>query len=254
MDILLRTIVFIALVSFIISLIVALFNKKPKKVFRIPEYSIIFNKKRSKALRICKWSIFILIGGLVLIGIMFPKTPDRVEILDQNSAISSQSQASNLVIPDDQIAFIKAIDTAREEYKNAYNDLLKSRVRRQRARAICSALPSPVVKNWIGTIKRLTTTSEGQGVLVIQIAEGITLETSNNVFSDLSGPATLIDPDSKLFDILASLEKGQKIRFSGRLFRENAKDCYQEKSITLDGSMKQPQFLTSFDSINLFNN
>jgi hypothetical protein len=84
-------------------------------------------------------------------------------------------------------------------------------------------------------------------VLSIRIAKGISAKTWNNAISDFE-TKTLIDPESAVFKEAIALKKGQKVTFDGQFFR-GWTDCIQEGSLTLKGSLTQPEFIFRFSNI-----
>ena len=152
-------------------------------------------------------------------------------------------------MPKEQQAFHDAIVAARAAYDSAENDLAKGGTRPARGAAICGAVEGRKVDGWVGTVYALSTNSEGKGVLSIEMPGDIWLSTWNNALSDISSD-TLIDPASSLFSDLAKLSEGQKVTFSGSLFSDKEKiDCFDEKSLSLPGSMEQPEFVFDFSDV-----
>ncbi len=92
-----------------------------------------------------------------------------------------------------------------------------------------------------------TGTDEGKGVLSITLDDNLTLSTWNNVVSDV-GSQTLIEPSSPLFATASSLKEGDAVVFSGTFFPDQT-DCVQEKGLSLEGSMTEPDFLFRFTAI-----
>lgn len=135
----------------------------------------------------------------------------------------------------------------REPKATAPNELAKGGVRAQRREKICGALKLTAVKGWLGRIVELESNNEGKGVLAVEIAEDVTLATWNNALSDLSHH-TLIDSGSTLFAGLAGMKKGQKVLFSGSFFPDDT-DCVAEQSMTLSGSMREPEFVFRFSLV-----
>jgi hypothetical protein len=157
--------------------------------------------------------------------------------------------ASAQEMPTDQQAFRDVIVTAREAYDAATNDLAKGGQRPKRAEAICEVVPSKKIKDWTGTVYDLSTNGDGLGVLSIEMEGDIWISTWNNALSDISYD-TLIDSNSDLFSALAELSEGQQVIFSGSFFKEDqASDCYKEKSMSMSGSMSQPEFVFDFSSV-----
>jgi hypothetical protein len=70
---------------------------------------------------------------------------------------------------------------------------------------------------------------------------------SNNAFSDI-GDKTLIDPSSPLFAVASQLHKGQFVYVSGMLMNDET-DCVRESSLSLSGSIGEPEYIFRFHSI-----
>lgn len=171
----------------------------------------------------------------------------------QKEQAAKQAEELFYTIPSNETAFIKAVQSASESFANATNDLAKGGTRRERAKAVCMAIPSPSIKDWIGTITELSTNGDGLGVLSVQLSDNISVKTWNNAVSDVFDK-TLIDPDSNVFKVLSQLKKGDKIKFSGQFTKDyNKTDCYHEASVSLAGSMEEPEYIFRFSSISTYN-
>lgn len=144
-------------------------------------------------------------------------------------------------------AFLRAVEAAQRQYATGGNDMQKGAARAQRADAICNLLRSMTMTNWAGKITRLTTNGDGNGVIAIEIGKGIAVKTWNNSLSDI-GDRTLIDPRSPLFATLSMLQVGQLVQFSGSFF-PNSTDCVRESSMTLQGSLEEPEYIFRFGSV-----
>jgi hypothetical protein len=104
------------------------------------------------------------------------------------------------------------------------------------------------LKNWVGTIERLSTNGDGDGVLTVQLADNAHLGTNNNSFSDMT-ESTLIKSDSSLYrELLIRMKINDPIRFSASLF-PNSTDCFREHSVTLGGSLDDPIFVVRFSRV-----
>jgi GYF domain 2 len=163
------------------------------------------------------------------------------------------SQLADLVhlMPEDQQAFVTVVARATHDYGRETNDLVKAGTRADRAASVCAALGrNDNVDGWLGTITTLSSNSDGEGVLVIQIWDNIYIDTWNNSFSDI-GDHTLIDPNSALFRSLSTLKVGQRVRFSGTFF-SSPTDCVKEASLTLEGSMTKPDYKMRFRMVEAF--
>jgi len=149
--------------------------------------------------------------------------------------------------PKTEGAVVKAILTAQAEADDADNDLQRGGVLRTRTRAICAAMDSMKVQNWTGQVSNLDANGDGKGVVSIEITDGAEVTTWNNSFSDI-GDETLIEPDSKLFDQVMALEEDQLVKFSGTFFKDDA-NCLKESSLTLRGSLSEPEFIFRFTAV-----
>jgi hypothetical protein len=113
-------------------------------------------------------------------------------------------------------------------------------MRDQRKISLSALLNKYSVKSWVGTINRLETNNEGKGILSVRISPNIEIKTWNNALSDM-GSNTLIEKESPVFMNLFDLSNGQKVKFSGN-FIPSETDFIEETSITIDGSMMNPEF------------
>jgi hypothetical protein len=147
-------------------------------------------------------------------------------------------------VPADEAEFIKILALARGNYENAKTDFAKGATRPQRAKAICAASKSTQAKSWKGKVVRLTTNGDGKGVFAVEIAPSVTLKTFSVQLADI-GSNTLIEPNSKLFGALGELSIGDQVKFSGS-FIASATDCFQETSLTMNGSLTSPEFVMRF--------
>lgn len=155
-----------------------------------------------------------------------------------------------LEFPANQQNFLKVIDEYRAKYDDAPNELKKSAVRTERGNKIKEALGSTHnFSNWVGVVKQMQTTSKGKAIFTIEIeGTGIKMGTINNEFSDLFDN-TLIEQSNPLFNVIAELEKGDKVIVSGSFLNSNGSDYVEEYSMTEAGSMKTPDFLVRFTNV-----
>ncbi len=160
---------------------------------------------------------------------------------------SAAPPAPSVPAPSDQVRFIAAVTKARSEFTSAPNELAAGGMRNARQQAICSALQGPQANGWVAKIAHQSTNGDGKGVITLELAPGLHVSTWNNSLSDFSDK-TLIDPDTHLFKSLATMKRGDTVRFSGGFFPSTV-DCVGEQSLTLAGSMKSPVFTIRFSSI-----
>jgi hypothetical protein len=184
-----------------------------------------------------------------------------------NSSSSSSSSSSNasdanqppgrqaataspppIVIPADEEKFIDTVSGYMASYNAAPNQMAQGAFRPQRAAAICAAFQGGgAISNWVGTISTMTSNNDGNGVLGISLSNGITVSTWNNAVSDILDN-TLIRPGTDLLKRVSAMSIGVVVRFSGNFFSSST-DCFEEQSVTLDGSMTAPEFTFRFSDV-----
>ena len=155
--------------------------------------------------------------------------------------------APTISLPAGERAFLVAVTKGRDAFNAGQNDMAKGSARPLRAHAICDAVSPGRVDDWIGKVASLSTNGDGKGVLAIEIGNKIFVKTWNNAVSDI-GNRTLLDPDSPIYKQALSLTRGQRVQFSGDLFADST-DCVREGSLTLQGSLTQPEFIFRFSDL-----
>jgi len=160
---------------------------------------------------------------------------------------AAAAKAGSPTMPEAERLLVAAVEKGRAAYVAGANEMAQGAARPARAKEICAVLKDVRVTNWLGEVETLSSNSDGLGVLSIQIAKGISIKTWNNAISD-TGDMTLIDPESAVFKQAVALRKGQSVRFGGQFFR-NSTDCIREGSLTLKGSLTQPEFIFRFSDL-----
>ncbi|CAB3869695.1 hypothetical protein LMG3482_02716 [Achromobacter deleyi] len=151
-------------------------------------------------------------------------------------------------MPADEAAFVSVVAAAQKEAGKADNDMQRGGVKAKRDQALCQAVTSLGVHEWVGTVKQIAANSDGKGVFAVEISKGITVKTWNNSLSDIVHN-TLLQPGSPLFNTASTLKKGQSVKFSGSLFRGTGADCFYESSLGLRGKLMDPEFIFRFSSL-----
>ena len=164
-----------------------------------------------------------------------------------NSSESKKESEPEIQYPANQTVLIDASLLAIDKAKKADNDMQKGNALRERNKTICANMGPLTVEDWIGTVSKIDSNSDGLGILKIEIAKNVYVETWNNAISD-SFHNTLIQPSTPLFDAVANLKKGQKVKFSGQFF-DDSDTCIYESSLTLDGKVKEPEFIFKFSKV-----
>lgn len=148
-----------------------------------------------------------------------------------------------------ELTFVNIIKKSQSESLLAKNDMQRGGIKSIRDENLCAILKSKKIKNWDGFVTKISANEDGRGVLSVKIANGITLKTWNNSYSD-SKFGTLIDQKSELFTAASSLEEGDHVVFSGEFYSGNSDaECIYESSIGLRGGLQEPEFIFKFDKI-----
>jgi hypothetical protein len=200
---------------------------------------------------------------LILIGIWNGFNDERPTLApivngpDYNGPSRSATQATGplestpartgLVMPVDEEGFVRAVQEGQVAFQRAPNEMAQGGTRSRRRLAICQILRRRSVSGWIGRIAKLSSNSDGKGVLEISLADSIRVETWNNDLSDVSDE-TLIDPSTALFALLSQMKQGDQVVFSGTFIPSDT-DCVKESSMSLGGSMTDPEFVFRFSSV-----
>jgi hypothetical protein len=150
--------------------------------------------------------------------------------------------------PKSQSAFVDIVEGYSSQFPAAKNELQESAMRDERRSSILRALGSDLsVDNWIGTITSLETNTEGKGIVSIKVSPNVVLKTWNNAISDIVHN-TLIEKNSSSYNALLNLAAGDIVVFSGSFFSSDEDGIY-ETSVTISGSMQEPEFLFKFNKI-----
>lgn len=189
---------------------------------------------------------FGLLGLVVLVAILGEET-EKGTTQNAVGATPEPTQAVNLPIPEDQKIFVGIVTAGFEAWDAGQTDMQRGAALAQRSTAICAALKTMQVSEWVGKVVLATTNSEGKGVFGVELEKNVTITTYNNALSDI-GSDTLIEQSSDVFKDVSSLQKGDFVKFSGVLFSDE-ETCIREQSLTLKGKVTDPEFTFRFASV-----
>lgn len=153
--------------------------------------------------------------------------------------------------PADEAAFIQIVADAQQKAHDAQNDMQKGGIKAERDKALCQSLQTSSAQHWTGKIKTIDSTSDGKGVLAVEIADNILVKTWNNALSDIAYH-TVLEPGSPVFVAAARMKPGMPVALSGSFFRasdDGSGDCFKESSVRLSGKLREPEFIFKFDFI-----
>jgi hypothetical protein len=195
------------------------------------------------ALKLCVLSFL----GLIVLGSIFRSIGGNSEKMSSEPSVSSKSSSAgtSVQLPEDQIRFINLVKEGQSASRSAANDMARGGALAKRNNELGRL--NLEVSNWVGKVTKVDSNSDGLGVLEIEIADDVSVQTWNNALSDI-GEKTLIQPGTPLFETAAGLKPGQYIKFSGRFFRDDESGL-GEQSLGLRGKLESPEFTFKFSSI-----
>nr|VFJ66825.1 MAG: zinc-ribbon domain-containing protein [Candidatus Kentron sp. DK] len=208
--------------------------------------------EKQKKLSIIHWVGIILVSLFIIGLINAPKHPKESSSSSSIAKVSATGQKeTKMAIPSDQVQFIDAVEKFSNDFRDAKNELQQSALRDQRRSELSKLVRARTVSSWVGTISQLGTNTEGKAILSIQVSPDIEIKTWNNALSDINSN-TLIAKSSELYSSLFNLSRGQQVEFSGDFFSSKI-DYIEETSMTIQGSMRNPEFLFKFKSVKNLN-
>ena len=210
-------------------------------------------KKKGGCMRLvvgafCLFIILGVIGSLTKDEKQQPSASSSTTTSTTTASSSAPPVQIESLKPESQKKFEEIVAAHLQQYKDAQNELQESTARKNRGKSLGSLGMGYSVKDWVGTISSMVTTTEGDAGIDISVNKSITISTWNNSLSDIAD-GTLIKSESPLYQKIINLKKGQKVKFSGKLVKSDGMDFYKETSLTIDGSMRSPDFLIIFTDI-----
>lgn len=191
----------------------------------------------------------VMVVSLLGVGIYAPDQATNSISATTNKQVAYEQLYS--AMPGSEKSFIVIVNKYIPLYKQAPNELKKSALVTKRFNEIKNLMNrSPEFSDWIGTIADMGTNGDGKAYVTIKVADNISMETMNNVLSDIQYN-TLISQKLSIFKNLSNLASGDKVKFSGILLGEN--NTLGQTNITEKGKMLSPRFLVRFTKIEAFN-
>jgi hypothetical protein len=208
--------------------------------------------EKQKKLSIIHWVGIVLVALFVIGLINAPDQPKEANSSSNAAKASAENPKQvKIAIPSDQEQFINTIENYVNGFRTAKNELQQSALRDQRKNELAKLMHGRSVSSWVGTISQLETNTEGKAILSIRVSPDIEIKTWNNALSDINSN-TLITKGTELYSSLFNLSRGQKVQFSGSFFSSET-DYIEETSMTIQGSMRNPEFLFKFKSVKPLN-
>ena len=187
-------------------------------------------------------------GGSVGAG---KATEDSQEVRPQNNP-SLGGRGTGASSSQNQNALSILLKQATQSYRAQNNEIRKSAIREERKKQLqMMFMDSREFSNWIGTLTRIGTNSDGHAEVVIRCGEPGDFAYTIQNMSGLINLGTLIEKNTLLYKKLGQLQEGQRVHFSGK-FESGENDFINELSLTEGGSMSEPEFEASFSDISPF--
>ena len=174
---------------------------------------------------------------------------------EKKTSLSSNNKQTS----SQQKKFLDIIKKGQLKLKDVETDFQIGAVLSGRDKELNNFMISTSITNWIGTVKKVDSNSDGKGTLSIAFGKNnFYFRTWNNAFSDdlqasLGGRKTLIDPDSDLYSVMGTLRKKDKVKISGTLFIDATSGYLEMQNFTKKSKIKSPEFTFAFDSIEKIN-
>jgi hypothetical protein len=152
---------------------------------------------------------------------------------DSGTAADSSAPPAQPALPSDQQAFLSAKASAESDLDAAPNDIVKSQVKDQWEKSICSVLKTPNFAKWLGHIKSIGS----EGGLIVEIGNGMEVEE-------------FVPKPSPVFDQITALSVGTAVSISGS-FKPGDDNC----AVDLigvpwgDSRLKSPDFNVHFTDV-----
>lgn len=194
-----------------------------------------------------KW----LVGGAALVFVLAAiAAPDKSaqNQTDTTKAETAVAGGATSLLPEAQSRFLAVTAEFSDRFRLATNELQQSVQRDERRAALVEALGSRrSVAGWLGSIRRLETNSDGNAILAVRLSPNTEIATWNNALSDIAD-GTLIKKGTPLYSRLLNMSVGDTVAVSGNFFPSDA-DGVKETSLTIRGSMNEPEFLFHFQDV-----
>jgi len=179
-----------------------------------------------------------------------------VSLLRACSSDQNRIAVANEATPPDEKSFTQVV----ADYggsKFIYSKPLEAvPLRRQRAAAICAAVPRGIVSNWVGRVEEVSATNRGDAILRLYLyGDGSVFLENWNEKTNADEDKLSVPENSPIYTEISKLEKNELIRFSGS-FQPSQSDCFRtsgsetaNQSGNLAVTMMSPTFIFHWGSV-----
>ena len=180
-----------------------------------------------------------LVGGTVM-AILFMLLIGLVSALSADDTTATEDPGTT-----QQEQVLAQFSKAKDEARGTNNEVRERQIKDSRDAQICSILGNGEVREWHGEVVDVGLENLGAvGTLEVKVGDGVGLHTSGGLIRD-TFTQTVIPADTPMFQVLATLERGDDITFSGTF------DVYDDEGCQLSttGSLIRPSVLFRFTDL-----
>jgi hypothetical protein len=156
---------------------------------------------------------------------------------------------ANEAAPPDEKSFMQAVSDYGGS-KFIYSKPLEAvPLRRQRAAAICAAVPRGIVSNWVGRVEQVSATNRGDAILRLYLYGGGSVFLENwNEKTNADEDKFPVPENSPIYTEISKLEKNELVRISGS-FQPSQSDCFRtsgSETANASGSLAETMMSPTF--------
>jgi hypothetical protein len=134
-------------------------------------------------------------------------------------------------------------------------------LRRQRAAAICAAVPHGVVSNWVGRVEEVSATNHGDAILRLYLyGDGTVFLENWNEKTNANEDKFPVPEGSPIYTEISKLDTNELVRISGS-FQPDQSDCFRtvgsetaDETGNLAATMMSPTFIFRWDNVSPLKN
>ena len=173
-----------------------------------------------------------------------------VALLRAHSSDENMITMANDAAPADEKSFVQVVSDYGGS-KFIYSKPLEAvPLRRQRAAAICAAVPRGVVSNWAGRVEEVSATNRGDAILRVYLYGGGSVDLENwNEKTNADEDKFPVPENSPVYTEISKLKRNELVRISGS-FQPSQSDCFRttgsrtaNESGNLAETMMSPTFV-----------
>jgi hypothetical protein len=166
---------------------------------------------------------------------------------------NSNSQMAEATPPDERL-FLKISNDYSAKFLDETRSLAMVPLRAERAKALCAAFPSGAVRNWVGRIDDISSTTNGLAIVKLYLGTGGFVENWNTETNAIEDRLP-IPIDSVMHQRLLEMKNADLVRFDGTIMlhrHDCLRDMTSDKADSGDSIydvMSHPRLIIQFSDI-----